>query len=177
MGEKWKQWQSIFLGSKVTANGDCSHKIKRSLLLGRKAMTNLDSVLKSKDHFVNKGLNSQGCSFSSSHVWIWDLDYKESWALKNWCFWTVVLGKTLESPLDCKEIQPFHPKPVLNIQWKDWCWSWNFSTLTTSCEELTHLKRPWFWERLRTGEGGSRGWDGWMALLTQWPWVWANYRR
>ena len=60
----------IFLGSKVTADGDCSHKIKRSLLLGRKAMTNLDSVLKSKDHFVNKGLNSQGCSFSSSHVWM-----------------------------------------------------------------------------------------------------------
>ena len=60
----------IFLGSKVTADGDCSHKIKRSLLFGRKAMTNLDSVLKSKDHFVNKGLNSQGCGFSSSHVWM-----------------------------------------------------------------------------------------------------------
>ena len=110
MGEKWKQWQSIFLGSKVTANGDCSHKIKRSLLLGRKAMTNLDSVLKSKDHFVNKGLNSQGCGFSSSHVWMWELDHKEGWALNNWCFWTVILERTFENPLNCKEIKPVNPK-------------------------------------------------------------------
>ena len=63
-----------------------------------------------RHYFANKGLPSQGYSFSSSHVWMWELDYKESWALKNWCFWTVVLQKTLESPLDCKEIQPVHPK-------------------------------------------------------------------
>ena len=73
-------------------------------------MTNLDSILKSRDYFVNKGLSSQGYGFSSSHVWMWELDCKESWALKNWSFWTVVLEKTLESPLDCKEIQPVHPK-------------------------------------------------------------------
>ena len=69
-------------------------------------MTNLDSMLKSRD----KGLSSQSCGFSSSYVWMWELDYKESWAPKNWCFWTAVLQKTLESPLDCKEIQPVHPK-------------------------------------------------------------------
>ena len=72
-------------------------------------MTNLDSIFKSRD-ITNKGPSSQGYGFSSSHVWMWELDYKESWAPKNWCFWTVVLEKTPESPLDCKEIQPVHPK-------------------------------------------------------------------
>ena len=98
--------------------------------------------------------------------------YKESWVLKNWCFWTVVLEKTLESPLDCMEIQPVHPE---GNHWKDWCWSWNSNILATWCEELTHLKRPWCWERLEAGgEGDDRGWDGWMALPTQWTWVLVN---
>ena len=92
----------IFLGFGVTADGDCSHEIKRRLLLRRKAMTNLDSILKSRHYFANKGLSSQSYGFSSGHVWMWELDYKESWAPKNWCFWTVMLEKTLESPLDCK---------------------------------------------------------------------------
>ena len=101
----------IFGGSKITADGDCSHEIKRSLLLGRKAMTNLDSILKKqRHHFALKDLSSQGYGFSSSHIWMWELDYKESWAPKDRCFWTVVLEKTLESLLDCKEIQPVHPK-------------------------------------------------------------------
>ena len=100
----------LFLGSKITADGDCSIEIKRCLLLGRKAMTNLDSILKSRDITLATSLFSQGYGFSSSHVWMWELNYKESWALKNWCFWTVVLEKTLESPLDCKEIQLGHPK-------------------------------------------------------------------
>ena len=100
----------IFLDSKITADGDCSHEIKRRLLLGRKVMTNLDRVLKSRDTFVEKGPFSQSYGFSSSHVWMWEVDYKESWAPKNWCFWTVVLEKTLESPLDCKEIQSVNSK-------------------------------------------------------------------
>ena len=100
----------FFFGSKSTADGDCSHEIKRRLLLGRKAMTDLDSISKGRHYFANKGPSSQGYGFSSGHVWMWELDYKESWAPKNWCFWTVVLEKTLESPLDCKEIQPVHPK-------------------------------------------------------------------
>ena len=73
-------------------------------------MTNIDSILKSRNNFANKGPSSQGYRFSSGHVWMCELEYKESWALKNWCFWTVVLEKTLESPLDCKEIKPVHPK-------------------------------------------------------------------
>ena len=101
----------IFLGSKITACGDCSHEIKRCLLLGRKAMTNLDSILKKQRHyFANKNPCSQSYGFSSSHVWMWKLDYKESWVPKNWWFCSVVLEKTLESPLDCKEIQSVHPK-------------------------------------------------------------------
>ena len=100
----------IFGGSKITADGDCSHEIKRRLFLGRKVMTNLDSIFKSRDYFANKGPSSQGYGFSSGHVWMWELDYKEGWAPKNWWFWAVVLEKTLESPLDCKEIQPVHSK-------------------------------------------------------------------
>jgi len=101
----------ISLGSKVTADGDCSHEIKRRLLLGSKAMTNLESILKSRDiTLLTKVHLVKSYGFSSSQVWMWELDYKQSWAPKNWCFWTVVLEKTLESPLDCKEIKPVNPK-------------------------------------------------------------------
>ena len=102
------------------------------------------------------------------------MDYKESWAPKNWCFWIEVLEKTLESPLDDKEIQPVHPKA-------DQSWVFIGRTdveaetpaLATWCEELTHLKRPWCWERLGArGEGDGRGWDGWIASPTQRTWVW-----
>ena len=101
----------IFLGSKITADGDCSHEIKRRLLLERKVMTNhRQHIKKQRRYFANKGPSRQGYGFSSSHFWMWKLDYKERWAPKNWCFWTVVLEKTLESLLDCKEVQPVHPK-------------------------------------------------------------------
>ena len=108
---------------------------------------------------------------------MWELDHKESWVLKNWCFLTVVLEKTLESPLHCMKIQPVHPKGDQ---------SWVFigrtdveaetpNTLATWCEELTHLKRLWWWEGLRAGgEGDDRGWDGWLASPTQCTWVWVN---
>ena len=99
----------IFWGCKITADGDCSKEIKRLLLLGRKVMTNLDSILKSRHYFANKGQSSQSYGFSSSHVWMWKLDHKESWVPKNWCFWTVVLEKTIKSPLDSKEIQTVNP--------------------------------------------------------------------
>ena len=102
----------IFLGSKITEDGDFSHEIKRRLLLRKKVMTNLDSILKSRD-ITNKGSYSKSYSFSSSHTWMWVLDYKESWAPKNWCF--LRLEKILESPLDCREIQPVHPKE--NLSW------------------------------------------------------------
>ena len=105
---------------------------------------------------------------------MWELDHKEGWALKNWCFWTVVL-KTLENLLDCKEIKTVNLKreSTLNIHWKDWCWSSN--TLATWCQESTHWKRPWCWERLKAGgEGDDRGWDGWMASPIPWVWVWVS---
>ena len=112
MGKQWKQCQTLFLGvSKITADGDCSHEIKRRLLPGRKVMTNLDCIFKSRDITLpTKVRLVKAMVFSSSHVWMWELDCEESWAPKNGCFWTVVLEKTLESPLDCKEVQPVHSK-------------------------------------------------------------------
>ena len=123
---------------------------------------------------VNKGLSSQSYGFSSSHVWMWELDHKESWEPKNWCFWTVMLEKTLKSPLDCKEIQPVHPKGNQ---------SWILIERTDAEAETPILwppdvknwKKPWCWERLKLGgEGDYRGWDGWMASLTLWTWVWIS---
>ena len=137
-------------------------------------------IKKQRHYIANKGPSRQGYGFSSGYIWMWELDYKESWAPNNWCFWTVVLEKTLESPLDCKEIQPVHPKrdqSVLGAHWRDWCWSWNSNTSATWCEELTHWKRLWCWERLRAGGAGDdRGRDGWMASSTHWTWVWVDSR-
>ena len=100
----------IFLGSKITADGDCSHEIRR-LLLGRKVVTHLESILKNRDITLPTKVHLvKAMIFSSSHVWMWELDHKESWALKNWCFWTVVLENILASPLDYKEIKPINPK-------------------------------------------------------------------
>ena len=134
-------------------------------------------IKKQRHYFANKRPSSQGYGFSSSHVWMWDLDYKESWVAKNWCFLTVVLEKTLESPFYCKDIQPVHPKRNQ---------SWIFIQRTDvkdktpilwppDVEKLTHWKRPWCWARLKVGgEGDDRGLDGWMASLTWWTWVWAS---
>ena len=108
MGKQWKQCQTLFFGgSRITADGECSHEIKRHLLLGRKAMTKLDSILKSRD--VTLPTNVHLVKAMVFPVWMWELDCEESWAPKNWCFWTVVLEKPLESPLDCK-IKPVNPK-------------------------------------------------------------------
>ena len=164
MGKQWKPWQTLFWGgSKITADGDSSHEIRRHLLLGRKAMTNLNSILKSRHYFANKSPSSQ--SFSSSHVWMWELDYKESWALKNWCFWTVELEKTLESPLDCKETQPVHPQRNQ---------SWMFIGRTDAEAETPILwppdaenwliwkepgaRKDWRWEEKGTTEDEMAGW-------------------
>ena len=173
----------IFLGSKITVYSDCSHEIRRWLLLGRKAMTNLGSVIKSKDQFANKGTYNQKYGFSRSHVRMWVLDPKESWAPKNWML--VVLEKTLESPLGCKDIKPVSPKGHQ---------SWIFigrndagaeAPILWPPEEQTHWKTFWYWERLKARwEGGSRGWDGYTASLNQWTgvhlrkfrkqWFWEN---
>ena len=100
----------IFLSSKITADGDCSHEIKTLAPWKKSCDKPRQHIKKQRHYFANKGPHSQSHHFSCSHVWMWELDYKERWAPKNWCFWTVVLDKTFESPLDCKEIKPAHPK-------------------------------------------------------------------
>ena len=102
----------ISLGSKIIADGECSHEIKILAPWRKRYDQTRQHIKKQWHYFVNKGSSSQGYGFSSDHVWMWNLAYKESWAPKNWCFWTVVLEKTLESPLDCKEVQPVHLKDI-----------------------------------------------------------------
>ena len=121
----------LFLSSKITADGDHSHEIKRHLLLGRKAVTTVGSILKKQRHyFANRGLSSQSYLFSSSQVWIWELDLTQSWVPRNLCFLTMVLEKTLESPFDSKEFKLVNPKG--NQSWIFiGCWSWNSCILPT----------------------------------------------
>ena len=168
MGKLWKQWETMFLVSKITADGDCSHEIKRCLLLGRKAMTNLGSILKSRDIT----LLTKVCLVKAM-VFLVVMYGCESWTIKKaecrridtfelWCW-----KKLLRVPWISSRSNQSYRKSVLNVLWKDSCWSWNSNTLTTWCEELTPWKRPWCWERLMAGgEGDNRGWDGWMASPT-----------
>ena len=165
----------IFLGSKITADGDWSHEIKRLLLLGR---TNLDSIFKSRDITLPTKV-----SLVKAMVFPVVTYGCESWTIKKakcqridifelWCWrrllrvpWTA--RRSNQSIL--KKISP-------ECSFKDWCWSWNSTTLATWCKELTYLKRPWCLERLKAGgEGDDRGWNGWMASPTQWTWVWINF--
>ena len=167
----------IFLGSKVTADSDRSHKIKRHLLLGRKAMTNLGSVLKHRVISLFTSIHVvKAMAFFISHVWTLELDHKEGWAPKNWCFPTVVLERTLKSPLDSKEIKPVDPNGKQ---------LWIFIGRTDAdASYFGHLMRrddslekPWCRERLNDGGvEGDKGWDGWMSLA-QWTWVWASSGR
>ena len=170
----------IFLGSKITAEGDCSHDIKRCLLLGRKVMTNLSSILKSRDIT----LLTKVCLIKAM-VFPEVMYGCESWAIKKaehriidafelWCW-----RRLLRVPWSAKRSNQSILKEisVLGVQWKNWCWSWNSNTLATWCKELTHLKRPWYWERLKLGEEeDNTGWEGWMVSLTQWAWAWVNSR-
>ena len=110
MRKKWKQWQIIFLASKITADSDCNHEIKRSLLFRRKTMANQNRVLKSRYHFPDEVTYSQSYDFSSSHVCMWELDHKGDWVPKNWCLQIIVLEKILNSPLDYKDIKLVNPK-------------------------------------------------------------------
>ena len=148
--------REIQIKIRITADIDCNREIKRCLLLERKAMTNIDSILKSRNITLpTKVRLVKPMVFSSSHVWMWELDYKESWVPKNWWFWTVVLEKTLESPLDCKEIQPVHPKGNQSLLF--------IRRIDVEAEApilwpLTHWKRPWCWERWKAGgEVENRG--------------------
>ena len=113
MGKKWKVIGFVFLGSKITANGDCSHEMKRCLLLGTKAMTNLDNILNTETSLWQQ--MSIYTKLWFLHVWMWELTHKRGWALKNWCFQTLVLEKTLESPLDSREIKPVNPAAAAKL--------------------------------------------------------------
>ena len=142
----------IFLGSKITADGACSHEIKRCLLLGSKVMTNLDSMLKSRDIALSTKVHlvkamvfpvvMYGCES-------WTIEKAERWridAFELWCW-----RRLLRVPWTAR-------RSLLGVHWKDWCWSWNSNILATWCEELTHLKRPYCWESLRAGgKGDNRG--------------------
>ena len=111
MGKQWKQWQTLFWGApKSLQMVTATMKLKDTCSLEENLWPTWKHIKKQSHYFANQGLSSQSNDFSSSHVWMWELDYKESWARKNWCFWTVVLEKTLEGPLDSKEIQPVHSK-------------------------------------------------------------------
>ena len=147
------------------------------LLLGRKVMTNLDSILKSRHiTLLTKGLSSQSYDFSSSHVWMWELDHKKGWVWKNWCFWVMILEKTYESSLDWKEIKPVNPEgnqpwilivradaeaeaPIL---WPPDAKNWLLG------------KDPDAGKVWRRGEWDDTAWDGWMASPTGWAWGWAS---
>ena len=164
----------IFLDFKITAGGDCSQDINRCLLLGRKVLTNLDSILKSRDIT----LPTKICLVKAT-VFPVVMYGCETWTIKKaehqridafelWC-----LRRFSRVPWTARRSnQSIQRKSVLNIHWKDWCWSRNSNTLATWCEELTQLKRPWSWGKLKAGrEGDYRGWDGWMASPTELSWT------
>ena len=163
----------ILGGSKSTADGDCSHEIKRCLLLGRKDMTNLEHIEKQRHYFANKVLSSQSYAFSSSHVRMWELDHKESWAPRVDAFKLYCWRKLLTVPWTARRSNQSIPKES-NHEFSLEGLMLKLQTLATWCEELTHWQRPWCWGRLKAGEGDNRGWDGCMASLTQWAWVWVN---
>ena len=150
----------IFMGSKITEDGDCSHDIKRCLLLGRKTMTNLDRALKSRDiTLLTKVCIVKAMVFPVVSVWMWKLIHKEGWATKNWCFWIVMLEKTLENPLDHKEIKLVNPKG--NQAWIFTGRTDAEAPMATSCEQSAHWRRPRRWERLKgKRERGGRRWNG-----------------
>ena len=171
MGNRWgnsgNSVRLYFLGSKITADGDCSHEIKRRLLLGRKVMTNLDSIFKSRDITLSTKVR-----LVNTIVFPVVMYGCESWTVKKaerlridafelWCW-----RRLLESlGLQGDPTSPFWRRSALGFLWKEWCWSWNSSTLATSCKELTHWKRLWCWEGLGAGgEAEDRGWDGWNGI-------------
>ena len=179
MGKRWKQWQTLYSWApKITEVCDFSHEIKRHLLLGRKTMTNLDRILEKQRHyFAHKSLYSQRYGFSNSHVWIWDLDNNKGWALKNWCFWTVILEETLKSPLDFKKFKAVNPEGNQ---------PWVFTGRSDAEAEAPLLWPPdarnWLLRKdpdagkdwRQGGERDDRGRDGWMTSPTQWTWVWVS---
>ena len=177
MGNQWKRWHFLFLGSKITADSDCSNEIKRHVILGRKAMTNVDSILKSREiilltkvHIV-KAMVFPVVIYGCESWTIKKAECQRIDAFKLWCWWRLSCESLAWTT---RRLNQSVLNETLNVHWKDQWWSWSSNTLATWFKKPTHWKRPWCWERLRAGgEGGNRGWDCWMASQTQWTWVWA----
>ena len=148
----------IFLGTKITVNFDCSHEIRRQLLLGRKAMTNLDwdTTLPTKVCTV-KALVFPVVMYGCGNWTIKKAEHQRPDAFELWCW-----RSPLRVPWAARsQTSQSYRKSTLNIHWKDWCWSWSSNTLATRCKQPTQWKRTWCWERLKAkGEEGGRGWDG-----------------
>ena len=174
MGKLWNQWETTFLGSKITADGDHSHEIKRRMLLRRKAMTNIDSILKSSDITLPTKVHIVKAMAFPVVMCGWELDHKESWAPKDWCSWTVVLEKILESPLDSKEIKPVNPKgnqtwiftgradaeakpPII---WLPDAKSWLIRNKILILGKIEGMRRRG-WQRMRRLDG----------ITTRWTWI------
>ena len=176
MGKQWKQWLTLFFWvPKSLQMVIAAMKLKDAYSL--KVMTNLDSILKSRDitlstkvHLI-KAIAFPVVMYGCESQTIKQAEHRRIDAFELWCW-----RRLLRVPWTAsRSTSPSSRKLVLGVHWKDWCWSWNSSTLATCCKELTHWKRPWCWERLRAGgEGDDRGWDGWMVSLTQWTWVWVD---
>ena len=174
------------MGSKISADGDCSHEIKRHILLGRKLMSNLDSIFKSRErhYFANKGLSSQGYGFPSCHVWMWELDCEESWALKNWCFWSRCWRRLLRVPLTArrsnqsilKEISPGISLEGMMLKLKLQYFGhlmWRVGSL----EKTLVAGRDWGQEEKGTTEDEMAGWHHWLDVREfEWTpsWWWTG---
>ena len=157
-------------------NSDCSHGIKRCLLFGKKPMTNLDSILKTRDITLPRKVKVMVFPVVMYECENWTIKKAERQRIdvfELWCW-----RRLLRVPWATRRSnQSILFRISLNIHWMDWCWSWKSNTLVTWCEEVTHWKRPWCWERLKAGgEGDDRKGDGWMASLTEWTWVWVGSR-
>ena len=166
----WKQWQISSPWSKITVPDDCSRENRRRLFLGRKNMTNLNSVLKSKEIILPKK-----CPYSQRYG-LSSVTYEceRSQSTKEMMLLNCGGGENSWESLGQQgdQTSQSYRRSILNTHWKDWCWSRISNTLATWCEHLTHWKWPWCWERLRQGEeGNKRGWDGWMASPIQWTWT------
>ena len=135
-------------------------------------------IKKQRHYFANKSPSTQGYGFFSSHVWMWEFNCKEKLSAEELMLLNCAVGEDSWESLGLQgdPTSTSWRKSVLNINWKDWCWSWNCNTLATWCKGSTHWKRPWCWEGLKAGEGDDRGWDGCMASLIQQTWVWVNSR-